>query len=124
MKYSEMTKNFVFREFDCGLSIEETAELCFKSVSTVKKWDKGQEIPKECKRLMRMHKRLELSYSEEWQGFKMNNDRLELPTGQQVTPQQILAGAGLLEINSELEIATSTHLIKIARVLSKLRSVK
>ena len=122
MKYSEMTKNFVFREFDCGLSIEETAELCFKSVSTVKKWDKGQEIPKECKRLMRMHKRLELSYSEEWQGFKMHNNRLELPTGQQVTPQQILAGAGLLEINSELEIATSTHLIKIARVLSKLKT--
>jgi hypothetical protein len=122
MKYHEMTKNYIFREFECGLSIEQTAKLCFKSVTTVKKWDQGKEIPKECKRLMRLHKRLELSYSEEWQGFKMHNDRLQLPTGQLVTPQQILAGAGLLEINSELEIATSTYLIKLARALSKLKT--
>ena len=122
MNYRKMSKNYVFREFECGLTIEETAQLCFKNVSTVNKWDKGQEIPKECKRLMRMHKRLELSYSEEWQGFKMHNNRLELPTGQQVTPQQILAGTGLLEINSELEIATSTHLIKIARVLGRIKN--
>ncbi|MCU8361466.1 regulator, partial [Vibrio vulnificus] len=25
MKYYEMTKNFVFREFECGLTVEETA---------------------------------------------------------------------------------------------------
>ncbi|NVJ58006.1 MAG: phage protein [Vibrionaceae bacterium] len=121
MKYNEMSKNFVFRELECGLSVEETAKLCFKSVSTVKKWDKGQEIPKECKRLMRMHKRLELSHSDEWQGFKMHKNHLELPTGQSITPQQILAGVGLLHIGSELEIATSTHLLKLARVLSKLK---
>jgi len=119
--YRKMSKNYVFREFECGLSIEETAQLCFKNVSTVKRWDKGQEIPKECKRLMRMYKRLELSHHEEWRGFKMHNNHLELPTGQQVTPQQILAGTGLLQINSELEIATSTQLIKIARALNKLR---
>lgn len=32
MKYHEMTKNYIFREFECGLSIEDTAKLCFKSV--------------------------------------------------------------------------------------------
>lgn len=51
MKYREMTKNYIFRELKCGLSIKQTSELCFKSVRTVKEWDKGKEIPKECKRL-------------------------------------------------------------------------
>lgn len=51
MKYHEMTKNYFFRGFECGLSIEDTAELYFKSMRTVKEWDKGQSIPPECKRL-------------------------------------------------------------------------
>lgn len=119
--FRKMSKNYVFREFECGLTIEETAKLCFKNVRTVKEWDKGKEIPKECKRLMRMYKRLELSPSDEWTGFKMHRNYLELPTGQSITPQQILAGIGLLEINSELEIKTSTHLLKLARVIGKLR---
>lgn len=45
MNRKEMTKNFVFREFECGLSIEEAAKLCFKTVSEVKRWDKGEKIP-------------------------------------------------------------------------------
>lgn len=45
MKYHEMTKNYVFREFECGLPVEQTAELCFKSVRTIKEWDKGKNIP-------------------------------------------------------------------------------
>ncbi len=36
MKYHEMTTNYVFRELECGLSVEETADLCFKCVRTVK----------------------------------------------------------------------------------------
>nr|MBF4443219.1 regulator [Vibrio anguillarum] len=31
MKYHEMTKNYFFREFEYGLSAEDTAKLCFKS---------------------------------------------------------------------------------------------
>jgi hypothetical protein len=115
-----MTKNYIFREFECGLSIEQTAELCFKSVRTVKEWDKGKDIPRECKRLMRMYKRLELSHCEEWQGFRMNNQRLELPTGQTVTPQEILSGIGLLEIRSELEIKTNTKILVYARSIARL----
>ncbi|ODS04745.1 hypothetical protein VSF3289_03884 [Vibrio scophthalmi] len=53
MKYRDMTKNYVFREFECGLSIEQTAELCFESIRTVKSWDEGSEIPDVCKRLIR-----------------------------------------------------------------------
>ncbi|MEF1174051.1 regulator [Vibrio sinaloensis] len=120
MKYHEMTKNYIFREFECGLSIEQTAELCFKSVRTVKQWDKGKAIPKECKRLMRLYKRLELSTTEDWRGFKMKGNQLELPTGQLVTPQQILTGIGLLEIGSDLELKTSTKLLCLARAISRI----
>ncbi|TOF96939.1 phage protein, partial [Vibrio parahaemolyticus] len=95
MKYHEMTKNYIFREFECGLSVEQAAELCLKTVRTVKEWDKGKTIPPECKRLMRMTKGRELSPSEQWEHFKMHYDRLELPTGQLVTAQQILTGIAL-----------------------------
>lgn len=121
MKYHEMTKNYVFREFECGLTVEETAKLCFKNVRTVKDWDKGKDIPKECRRLMRMHRRLELAKSREWNGFAMRNDLLELPTGQTVTPQEILAGIALLEIQSELEILTTTKLLKFVRAISAIK---
>lgn len=122
MKYHEMTKNYVFRELECGLSVEETAELCFKSVRTVKEWDKGKTIPKECRRLMRRQKRLELSHDPEWDGFRMNNRRLELPTGRSVTPQEILTGIGLLEIGYDMDIRNSLKLLKIARAIAKLMS--
>lgn len=42
MKYHEMTKNYIFREFECGLSVEQAAELCLKTVRTTKEWDKGK----------------------------------------------------------------------------------
>ncbi len=71
MNREEMTKNFVFREFECGLSIEEAAKLCFKTVSEVKRWDKGEKIPPICKRLMRWHSRKELYHGDEWWGFRM-----------------------------------------------------
>ncbi len=64
-----MTKNYIFREFESGLSIEETAELCLKTARTVKEWDKGKTIPPECKRLMRMTKGRVLSSSEAWESL-------------------------------------------------------
>lgn len=76
MKYHEMTKNYFFREFECGLFIENTAQLCFKTVRQVKKWDKGHNIPNECKRFMRMYKRLDLGFIDEWEGFQMFDDPL------------------------------------------------
>ncbi|EKO3817863.1 phage protein [Vibrio harveyi] len=115
MKYHEMTKKYIFREFECGLSVE----LCFKRVKTIKSWDEGKSIPKECKRLMRKQCRFELSYEEEWKGFKMKNSKLEVPTGQFVTPKEILAGIGLLSIQSELEIKTSTKILQYARAIAR-----
>ncbi len=99
---------------------EEVAELCFKTVRTVTGWDEGKPIPPECKRLMRMAKGRELSVSEDWGQFKMLYDSMELPTGQVVRPQQILAGIALLEIQSELELKTTSKLLKYARCLAVL----
>ncbi|MGO2498408.1 MAG: regulator [Vibrio litoralis] len=121
MKYHEMTKNYIFREFECGLSIEETAKLCFKTVRTITEWDKGKTIPPECKRLMRLYTGRELSISDEWQGFEMKKQRLITPYQQSVTPQQIMLGLGLVEIQSELELKTSAKILKIARAISSIK---
>lgn len=120
--YRKMTKNYIFRKFECELSKEETAKLCFKSVRVVTGWDNGKDIPPECKRLMRMASKSELNNSDEWNNFRMIKGKLRLPTGHLVSPQQILAGIALLEINSELELATSTKLLRFARALSNIRN--
>lgn len=100
---------------------DEVAELCFKTVRTVTGWGEGKPIPPECKRLMRMAKGRELSVSDDWEQFKMLYDSMELPTGQVVRPQQILAGIALLGIQSELEIKTSTHLLGLARAITNIK---
>lgn len=119
--YRKMTKNYIFRKFECELSKEETAKLCFKTVRIVTSWDNGKDIPAECKRLMRMARCRELSSQDDWKDFKLTKNRLELPTGQLVTPQQILTGIALLEIKSELELKTASKLVKLARAISKLK---
>ncbi len=84
-QFNEVSRNdrkLYFREFECGLTVEEAAELCLKSVTTVKQCDKGKAIPPECRRLMRMNKGKELSICSDWENFVMRKHRLELPTGQ------------------------------------------
>ena len=44
------------------------------------------------------------------------------PTGQRATPQQILTGLGLLEINSEIELMTSRRILKIARAIGRIKT--
>ena len=121
MKYREMTKNYIFRELECGLSVKETSELCFKSVRTVKEWDKGKEIPKECRRLMRWCSGRELSKHEDWEQFKMCNEYMLLPTGRSVTAQQVLAGVALLEIQAELDVKTTAKLLRYARAIARIK---
>ncbi|EGQ7783011.1 phage protein [Vibrio parahaemolyticus] len=106
MKYHEMTKNYIFREFECGLTVEEAAKLCLKTVRTVKEWDKGKSIPPECKRLMRMNKGKELSSCDEWENFIMRHDRLELPIG-----------VALLELGASNDMKVAHRILKYARVL-------
>ncbi len=119
MHYRKMNENYIFREFTCHLTKKETAKLCFKSVRTITEWDKGKPIPAECKRLMRYASGRELSDCGEWERFIMHKDKLELPTGQRVSAQEIMAGIALLSINSELEILTTTKLLKFARAISR-----
>lgn len=66
MKCREMSKYYIFRKLECKLTKEETANLCFKGVRTVTRWDEGNPIPPESKRLMRMSKRRQLGVTEEW----------------------------------------------------------
>ncbi|EQB8915688.1 regulator [Vibrio fluvialis] len=124
MKYHEMTKNYIFREFECGLTKEQTAELCFKSVRTITEWDKGKPIPPECKRLMRISSNRDISPNELWQGFRMHYDRLELPTGRLVTAQEILTAIAILEINSPDDVRLSTRILKYARCINRIRDKK
>ncbi|MBY8191422.1 regulator [Vibrio fluvialis] len=123
MHYRKMSKNYIFRKFECGLSKEETAKLCFKTVRVVTGWDNGKDIPPECKRLMRMAKSKELSHLESWENFRIVRGMLELPTGQHITPQQLLTGIALLEIQSDIELKTCTKLLKIARKLANIRGL-
>ena len=123
MKYHEMTKNYIFREFECGLSKEQASKLCFKSLRVVTDWDRGKAIPPECKRLMRMVRGRELSQLNDWCGFKMHLNKLELPNGQMVSAQEVIAGIALLEIKSELEIKTTTKLLKYAREIARIKGL-
>jgi len=120
MKYNNMHKNTFFREIECGLTREEAANLCFKTVKQVTLWDRGAKIPPECRRLMRMYKRRELNHLEEWNGFQMRGRYLIIPNGTGITSGQLLTALSLLEINSELELKTSSKFIRLARSLSKL----
>ncbi|EKO3980868.1 regulator [Vibrio fluvialis] len=121
MKYHEMSKNYIFREFECGLTREQTAELCFKSVRTVTEWDRGKPIPPECKRLMRMFNGKELSYLPIWDGFRISNGKLQLPNGKFVSPQEIIIGIALLEIGADLENKIKSEVLKYARLIAKLK---
>ncbi|MEZ8039625.1 regulator [Vibrio sp. 10N.286.49.E1] len=120
MKYREMSKNYIFRKLECQLTKEQTANLCFKSVRTVTRWDEGQTIPPECKRLMRIVRGRGLGVTDEWKKFKIHYDKIELPTGQLISAQQMILGIALVEIQSELELKTSTKLLKYARILADL----
>lgn len=116
-----MTKNLYFREFKCGLSIKQTAELCFKSVKTVTLWDKGKPIPPECKRLMRMVSGRELSNQKSWDDFEMVHDKLITPTGQKASPQEIIIGLSLLDISTEDELRVIRNILKISMAISRIK---
>ncbi|MBL0525137.1 regulator [Aeromonas dhakensis] len=102
----ELTKNFIFRWFECGLSKEETANLCFVSVRQVTYWDKGTEIPPVYKRLMRMASGRELpTIWKEWEGWRMKNDCLISPAGVTYDRRRLEAVAIIQAERSERQMA-------------------
>lgn len=121
MKYLDITNNYLFREFNCGLTQEQTARLCFVGLAQVKLWDAGETIPPHYKRLMRMYSNRELGIGESWKQFEFVSEKMKIPTGQLVSAQQILTGLALIEINSELEIKTTSKLLKYARAIANIK---
>lgn len=116
----ELTENYIFRFFRCGLSIEDTAKLCFKSVRTVTSWDKGKPIPPECKRLMRMYCGLELDpLADEWRGWSIRRGLLITPNRWTLTPDRIIAGNALIEIGAENDRKNLSTIMKVARLICK-----
>ncbi|MDT8868713.1 regulator [Vibrio fluvialis] len=124
MKYHEMSKNYIFREFECGLTKEQTAELCFKSVRTITEWDKGKAIPPECRRLMRMYSGRDVFSNEDWIGFRLSGNRIILPTGYKATAQEIILGIALIEIQCTDDLNTMRKLLKYARKLQHIMKKK
>lgn len=51
----------------------------------------------------------------------MHHNRLETPCGQLVTPQEILAGLALLEIEAPSDMKTRAKLLKYARAISRMK---
>ncbi|MBD8514461.1 DUF3653 domain-containing protein (plasmid) [Photobacterium sp. SP02] len=116
----KITENYIFRRFVCGLSRDETAKLCFKSVRTVTRWDSGQTIPPECRRLMKLYSNREITTHEAWNGWRISKEGLITPNGWCLTPDRILTGHALLEIGAETDSKNNTLIIKTARLLKGL----
>ncbi|CAH0536840.1 regulator [Vibrio marisflavi] len=110
----------IFTKINCTLTIKQVAELCFKTVRTVTLWNTGKRsIPPECARLIRIYEGRELGIGKPWQGFQMIGERLALPTGQIVEPQQIIIALGVLEVSAPREQAKASQLLKYSRLLAK-----
>ena len=62
----------------------------------------------------------ELSICDKWENFVMRHARLELPTGQRVTAQQVLIGVTLLELGASTDMAIAHQILKYTRVLNKI----
>ena len=121
----KLTNNYIFRKFTCGLSKIETANLCFKTVRTVTRWDCGQEIPPECRRLMKMYAGRQLgALDDSWQGWKINKEELIIPGGWSLTPDRIITGNALLEINTEKDSQQKAQIMRAARLLTNLTNIK
>lgn len=118
----KITDNLIFRMYKCGLSIEETAQICFKSVRTVTEWDRGKPIPPECRRLMKIYSCRDLeAFHDDWRGWKIKQSELITPNGWSLTPDRIITGNALLEINSEDDNINKRIILHTARLLQKIR---
>ena len=72
---------------------------------------------------MRITAKRELHHDEKWEQFELRGGRMMLPTGQLVSPQQIITGIALLEIQSVEDRKTLHKLLKYSRAISKLKNL-
>ncbi|MGL5471794.1 MAG: DUF3653 domain-containing protein, partial [Shewanella sp.] len=90
----------------------------------VKRWDEGEKIPPECKRLMRWYNGRELCHGDKWHGFRIEGGRLILPSGDRMTPQQILSGVAIMMIEAPSDAMTRSKLLKYARAIARIKGIK
>ncbi|HFQ5220714.1 TPA: DUF3653 domain-containing protein, partial [Vibrio vulnificus] len=113
-----VNNNYIFRKFICGLSKNQAVELCFKSMRTITRWDAGQEIPPECRRLMKLYSCADLeAINESWRGWQIRQGKLITPNGWSLTPDRIITGNALIEINAENDRQAKAMIMKAARLL-------
>ncbi len=117
----EMAENKKTSLIFADLTPESVANLCFKSVRTVEKWRKSGCIPPESRRLLKLYLKRAISDESEWDGFYMEGNRLRLPTGQLVQPQQILLAMALLEFGAEPERLMLARLNRTARAIARIK---
>ncbi|WP_158162519.1 DUF3653 domain-containing protein [Grimontia hollisae] len=114
------TKNSIFRRFECGLSKADTAKLCFKSVSDVEKWDEGEPIPPECRRLMRMYSGREVcGVNEEWSGWRIARGGIITPANEFLDPDRIITGSYLLQLGTQQDREAIHRVLKYSRLIRK-----
>lgn len=118
---NKLTPNAYFRIYTCGLSVKNTAELCFKSVNTVAGWDRGRDIPPVCRRLMKIYSNRNLDpIDDNWRGWRISKGELVTPNGWTLTPDKIVLGNALIEIDAESDRKHQAEILKVARLLKNL----
>jgi len=59
-----------------------------------------------------------------WQGWKINKEELIIPGGWSLTPDRIITGNALLEINTEKDSQQKAQIMRAARLLTNLTNIK
>ena len=71
---------------------------------------------------MRMYSYRDLSpLNDGWQGWKISKGKLITPDGWQLTPDRIIMGNALIEIEAEDELRFKREVLRTARILKKIR---
>ncbi|MBV7296619.1 DUF3653 domain-containing protein [Enterovibrio paralichthyis] len=114
------SQNYIFRRFECGLSLDEAAKLCFKSVSDIEKWDEGEPIPPECRRLMRMYSGREIcGINDEWDGWRISRGGIITPANEFLDPDRIITGNYLLQLGTREDRAAAHRVLKYSRLIRR-----
>jgi len=74
---------------------------------------------------MKMYSGRELgALNENWEGWRINKEELIIPGGWSLTPDRIITGNALLEINTDNDRQCKIKIMKAARLLNSLHIIK
>nr|WP_267134809.1 DUF3653 domain-containing protein [Vibrio sp. A1-b2] len=69
---------------------------------------------------MRLQTGRAISHQKNWKNFKIAHHRIVTPTGETLTPQQLLLAQALVYGQCEYTVKTTSRLIKLARAVAKI----